>query len=295
MLIILIFTMSSCAFHAQYPAQWAPLESVKTDECTKISGEYVGITQDHDCLESASFYNCGDLASIFGLNKSFWDYRLKIKRISDEKVSIQSLSEDGLSHTKILDSNNNDFECTNKGLTIDVSPPTWDSERPGFTTGYPGAITIKASFKKAQDGSLIMEVEDSRFALAAFFIPMGFSATSWARWDVNDEEKAKKDREIKKHLKGLKQVCKESNMQDPNYMYRIGDFYWFGTSPYPKDLVRAYIWYNLAASQGHYWASRAVKRVADLLSEKELKEAKNILENWQPEKCEDDLKWIKSN
>jgi hypothetical protein len=100
--------------------------------------------------------------------------------------------------------------------------------------------------------------------------------------DMKKETAWRLDREVKTY-------CPNADAGDVNAQKYVGDFYSFGFFSLKKDLIRAYVWYSLAAKSANKEASEQLGYLVKELSPQQLKEARTQLDEWEPGQCERDL------
>lgn len=89
--------------------------------------------------------------------------------------------------------------------------------------------------------------------------------------------------------KDIGAYCPNADLGHADAQKHIADIYYFGTYNIDRDLVRAYVWYTLAVNGGNENAEKTLSLVISELTPEQLKEAQNLLKEWAPGQCEDDL------
>jgi len=85
---------------------------------------------------------------------------------------------------------------------------------------------------------------------------------------------------------GMYWLCRAANQGYPKARYRVAQLYEFGDDGVGKDLIGAYMWYDLAAKSCHPWARKDALRISrDSLSEDERVEAALMIEQWSAIDC----------
>ena len=85
--------------------------------------------------------------------------------------------------------------------------------------------------------------------------------------------------------------CPNADLGHADAQKHIGDLYYFSYyNFFEKNLVSAYVWYSLAANNGHKGAAEQVDILTRELSPEQLSKALIKLEEWEPGQCERDLK-----
>ena len=78
--------------------------------------------------------------------------------------------------------------------------------------------------------------------------------------------------------------CRNANSGHANAQKYIGDLYYFSYyNFFEKNLVSAYVWYSLAANNGHKGAAEQVDILTRELSPEQLSKAQIRLEEWKPD------------
>jgi len=94
-------------------------------------------------------------------------------------------------------------------------------------------------------------------------------------------------------LWGLKKdigaYCPNADLGHADAQKHIGDLYYFGIDELNIDLIRAYVWYSLAAKSGNKEASELLDYLVKELSPQQLSKAQIKLDEWEPGQCERDL------
>jgi hypothetical protein len=88
----------------------------------------------------------------------------------------------------------------------------------------------------------------------------------------------------------LQFLCNSADSGDTNAQYKLGLYFDYGIEGLPKDQMRAYVWYEIAAASGNHMpsASRA-KQLQNVLSEEQMLQAKQLIGDWIPGWCEKDI------
>jgi len=85
---------------------------------------------------------------------------------------------------------------------------------------------------------------------------------------------------------GMYWLCRAANQGYPKARYRVAQLYEFGDDGVNQDLVRAYMWYDLAAQACHPWARKDALRIShDSLSEDERRDVTHMIEQWSAIDC----------
>jgi hypothetical protein len=83
--------------------------------------------------------------------------------------------------------------------------------------------------------------------------------------------------------------CPNADLGHADAQKHIGDIYYFGVYLVDIDLIRAYVWYSLAAVNGDEDAKMLLSEVTSKLTPDQLREAQYNLERWAPGQCKKDL------
>lgn len=85
---------------------------------------------------------------------------------------------------------------------------------------------------------------------------------------------------------GLYWLCRAANQGDAKARYRVAQLYEFGDDGIQRDLLKAYVWYDLAAQACHPWARKDALRISrSSLSKDALLDAKHMVEQWSAVDC----------
>lgn len=77
--------------------------------------------------------------------------------------------------------------------------------------------------------------------------------------------------------------CRAAQQRHAESQFRLGGYYEAGWDPVPRNLVQAYLWYELAADQRVTAAATARAAVAAQLSPAEVARAERLAAAWQPQ------------
>ena len=83
--------------------------------------------------------------------------------------------------------------------------------------------------------------------------------------------------------------CPNADLGHTDAQLYIAKIYEYGTSEMQINLVRAWVWYSLAAQNGDAQASEQLPRVTSELTSEQLQEAKRQLALWEPGQCIQEL------
>ena len=85
-------------------------------------------------------------------------------------------------------------------------------------------------------------------------------------------------------------LCRAADAGNPEAQYRLGLLYEYGTGNFPKDPIKAYMWYRISESTGGYMrpADQAERILADIPPEQASK-ADQLVRDWKPGQCEKEL------
>jgi len=89
--------------------------------------------------------------------------------------------------------------------------------------------------------------------------------------------------------KEIGSYCPNADQGHADAQKHIGDLYYFGTDEINIDLIRAHVWYSLAAKSGNKEASELLDHLVKELSPQQLSKAQIQLDEWKPGQCQRDL------
>lgn len=93
-------------------------------------------------------------------------------------------------------------------------------------------------------------------------------------WSINGPER-------------LRWLCRAAGQGSADAEYRVGTVYRYGMIGFvPQDIVRAYLWYRLAAKNGHISANSEADELARQMTSVQLNSAEMLMTEWEPEHCE---------
>jgi hypothetical protein len=84
-------------------------------------------------------------------------------------------------------------------------------------------------------------------------------------------------------------ACSLADRGIAEYQSRVGNVLYNESDKSRRNLIRAYVWYALAAKGNNQLAIDRVEILTRMLSPEELKEAQQNLEDWKPGQCMNDL------
>jgi len=89
----------------------------------------------------------------------------------------------------------------------------------------------------------------------------------------------------------LRELCRSADKDNTEAQYRLGLLYEMGSGTVvPKDPVKAYMWYRLAASRGDYtMASEQAGRLQEKQTAEQIAHAEYLIQEWKPGQCEQEL------
>ena len=88
--------------------------------------------------------------------------------------------------------------------------------------------------------------------------------------------------------------CPMADNGNADSQYRIGNIHYYGNYFLERNLIRAFVWYNLSADAGNKQAEDRLNIVASELTSQQLKEAQSQLSNWEPGQCVNELTPVSS-
>jgi hypothetical protein len=87
-------------------------------------------------------------------------------------------------------------------------------------------------------------------------------------------------------LNRLGWLCRAADQGHPDAQYRLGLLHQHGKEGMTQDPVQAYMWYRLAAANGHHPAAVEAQALLEKLSAGQAMEAEGLLQKWGPGQCE---------
>ena len=84
-------------------------------------------------------------------------------------------------------------------------------------------------------------------------------------------------------------LCRAADQGSAEAQYRLGMLYENGSDNFPKDEVRAYLWYQMTKSTDAYNNQQQAIRLWKGLSLDQAKRANRLIDEWKPGVCERDL------
>jgi hypothetical protein len=198
-------------------------------------------------------------------------------------------------------------------LTSDDNIDSVDAIKPGVTTKEEVVQKFGKPFAKNPDESSIIYFGVKN--KGAIWIPMHcgggecglvIDPDSWSvviQFDANDVVTnvstnryitfiANSGHGVSNSVNAAKQAgiyCPNADLGHADAQVQIGDIFYHGRYNLKVDLVRACVWYRLAARNGDPQASEQVSRITTELTSEQLEEAKQQLANWQPGQCMQEL------
>jgi hypothetical protein len=179
-----------------YPTGWPPLAAVEQGRCPTIAGKYFNhgiVSGEISCVErqtrSKAEWNCDpDLSeNLAHLRGGDW---VELRQPDNDTLLV--IVPDNPT-PKVLKKSRGDFGCDKAGLTKSAAGSVYSEEgrsdlaNAGVT--FLGVMTLSAgitssalTFRPAQDGSLVMEVEDSLAMYDVLFAVVG-TVNGFVRWE----------------------------------------------------------------------------------------------------------------
>jgi TPR repeat protein len=84
-------------------------------------------------------------------------------------------------------------------------------------------------------------------------------------------------------------LCRAADQAHPDAQYRIGLLHQYGNEGVQQDPILAYMWYRLAASNGHATAAVDAERILNGLTSEQAAQAEVLVRRWWPGDCEREL------
>ncbi|TNF98965.1 MAG: sel1 repeat family protein [Gammaproteobacteria bacterium] len=104
------------------------------------------------------------------------------------------------------------------------------------------------------------------------------------------------DKCIDRGLGPLQFLCHSADSGDTNAQYKLGLYFDYGIEGLPKDPMRAYVWYEIAATHGdHKPSASRVLQLHNVLTREQTMQAKQLVEDWKPGWCEMDISTLTSD
>jgi hypothetical protein len=203
---IALVLLSGCVTYADYPSEWPKLSESTINQCPMVEGRYadIGVVSGrHPCIaqvrQDGSYYYrwyCDRRLSSNVLMEKISDSNqsesirwVELKQPDNDTLVVQH---DLMKTPVVLKRKDGDFACTREGLSISRSGPGY--RREGESTLATGALVtfgvfvgsgniemLTRSFRRLQDGSLVMEVTNSAVGVH-LFIPFFFGDREYVRW-----------------------------------------------------------------------------------------------------------------
>jgi TPR repeat protein len=86
----------------------------------------------------------------------------------------------------------------------------------------------------------------------------------------------------KNDIESVKWYRRSANQGDPDGLFNLGGVYYYGSQGIPKDPMKAYKLYILAASVGHSDAKKSYETAAKLLTREQVDTVQQACEDWKP-------------
>ena len=154
-----------------------------------------------------------------------------------------------------------------------------------------GENDILRSYKIDSEGLRFSFMDFSQYGSCAEVFGMLDSAV-WMHKVLTSEEKQAEERlsgAERKLYREVRAYCKKADLGHADAQTYVGDLYYLGAYGLDKNLILAYVWYNLAAKNGNSYAAMQSERVAIKLSPQQLNKAQIQLEEWVSGQCKRDL------
>lgn len=89
---------------------------------------------------------------------------------------------------------------------------------------------------------------------------------------------------LKDQAEGDKWTLRAANQGFGIAQFHMGRIYESGESSFPKDNVKAYMWYSLAVATGAQRAPEFLEKIAQKMTTEQIDEAKRLANEWKPQK-----------
>lgn len=121
-------------------------------------------------------------------------------------------------------------------------------------------------------------------ALAAMITSMAIALTACSDQPVTGDEAAEAaaPQPVPTRPQGFEAIKQAAAQGDMEAQYQLGLWYEEDHSESPRDMVRAYAWYKLAANQGDFGAKYAMERFEAQLTNEERFTADEFVDRWKP-------------
>ena len=86
-----------------------------------------------------------------------------------------------------------------------------------------------------------------------------------------------------------KWLCRAADKENPIAQNRVGLLYSHGSEGLPKDMVKAFVWYQQAAANGSRDAHNEMLSIQQAFTADQFARLEELTMNWKPGQCERDL------
>ena len=209
--LILLPSLAGCfaADTRPYPKDWPPVTTVPAGQCPRIAGQYWNggsnvIAPRLTCAPALKgSWNCdatlsGNLVKMKAIE---WHELQQVRAVSwikleqpdDDTLEVHFPSATQL-EPKVFKRSQGDFDCDGSGLRFSISASLYSDERSstgdtvlmttlGLLSVSEGVASAKRVFRPLQDGSLSMEVTDSKAAVLAAIFASAKKFNAFVRWE----------------------------------------------------------------------------------------------------------------
>lgn len=217
-----------------YPEGWPPQGMINVNTCPDISGQYENMGEMTGGLATLcktpianpklNEWNCDVFLAtnlVLGIgDRSAMSVNLQNSDPNTLNIATETyLSEDFPTRRATYKlSRNYDYRCDSLGLTLSRTGSTFSLENSdqlnnatitifGLVFGFAGISSVSRSFRRLEDGSLVMEVTSDRTAVADFLAGVKYGFHGFVRWKPfiagvvrtpNDFDRTNADRYIDK-------------------------------------------------------------------------------------------------
>jgi hypothetical protein len=295
--LVAVFALPGCFPLLQeqkngYPVNWPPIrETASAEACPHLEGLYIDAgklgptttSRPCDFVDHGYGEECKSLT--FNLLYTMHDSHVKGGEVRIEQPSDAAIRITAAGQQRTLTQTAGNFTCDKYGLRL--------KEKSQFFLFFLVNVVSFESriFNAAQDGSLVMKAEWHNVGNRGI-APFSITDEGWVRWKQVDTKTPGESSGTPNTL----YIRKSAGIYCPNadlghadaqlYIARVYDYSAYGGQ---VNLVRAWVWYSLAAQNGDEVAADRVKRITEELDPQKLAEAKRQLAAWTPGQCAEEL------
>jgi hypothetical protein len=101
--------------------------------------------------------------------------------------------------------------------------------------------------------------------------------------DIPEDEEKRQQQDEAKVSEYFKKLQTSASCGKPEDQHYLGLKYMHGSEPAEEDVVEAYKWFRLAASQGYPIATEYSDKLAERMSAEQISEAMKLVADWEPD------------